>query len=83
MIERHSRTNQRPAVVGVAIVFSLLAGGPALAASRQARENLARQACLDGNFAEGVSILSKLFVETKNVTYIFNQGRCFEQNRRY
>jgi len=43
----------------------------------------ARTACLDGNYTEGVTILSKLFVETKDVTYIFNQGRCFEQNRRY
>ncbi len=43
----------------------------------------ARTACLDGNYTEGVAILSKLFVETKDVTYIFNQGRCFEQNRRY
>jgi hypothetical protein len=24
-----------------------------------------------------------LFVETQNTTYIFNQGRCFEQNRMY
>ncbi len=83
MPERHSHTIRRPAAVGVAIVFSLLASGPASAASRQARENVARQECLDGNYIEGVSILSKLFVETKDVTYIFNQGRCFEQNRRY
>jgi tetratricopeptide (TPR) repeat protein len=61
--------------------------GPVLAASKkpnkQVREGEARAACLDGNYSEGVSILSKLFVETKNATYIFNQGRCFEQNRRY
>ncbi len=83
MIERQSRTLQTPTLVGVAIVFALLAARPASAASRQARANLARQACLDGNYAEGVAVLSKLFVETKNATYIFNQGRCFEQNRRY
>jgi len=83
MIKPCRRTTQKPAVVGVAVVFSLLTNGPALAASKQAREDVARQACLDGNYTEGVSILSKLFVETKNATYIFNQGRCFEQNRRY
>jgi tetratricopeptide (TPR) repeat protein len=64
-----------------------LVSAPVLAASKkpnkQARESAARAACLDGNYTEGVAILSKLFVETKDPTYIFNQGRCFEQNRRY
>jgi len=71
----------------VAVLFALLVSGPVLAASKkpnkQAREGAARAACLDGNYTEGVAILSKLFVETKDPTYIFNQGRCFEQNRRY
>jgi len=40
-------------------------------------------ACLNGDYNKGVSILSELFVDTKNATYIFNQGRCFEQNHRY
>ena len=64
----------------------LLADGPALAASKankQAQENAARAACLDGDYAQGVAILSKLFVQNKDLKYIFNQGRCFEQNRRY
>jgi hypothetical protein len=36
-------------------------------------------ACLSGDFAKGVAILSELFVSTKNPVYIYNQGRCFEQ----
>jgi tetratricopeptide (TPR) repeat protein len=73
---------------GVAFVFPLLMAGSVSAAAnekanRQAREGAARAACLDGNYTDGVAILSKLFVETKDPTYIFNQGRCFEQNRRY
>jgi len=70
----------------VALVTLLCAAGPALAASKankQAKENSARLACLNGDYTEGVAILSKLFVESKDPTYIFNQGRCFEQNRRY
>lgn len=51
--------------------------------NRQAQENEARQACLVGDFAKGSVILSKLFVDTKDPTYIYNQGRCFEQNRQY
>jgi tetratricopeptide (TPR) repeat protein len=80
-------STQRLVLSAVAVLFSLLVSGPVLAASKksdkQARESAARAACLDGNYAEGVAILSKLFVESKDATYIFNQGRCFEQNRRY
>jgi hypothetical protein len=50
---------------------------------RTAQEKAARKACLSGDFEKGVSILSDLFVETRDPTYIFNQARCFEQNRRY
>jgi hypothetical protein len=56
---------------------------PAAPVDKQAQENAARRACLDGNYTQGVGILTELFVEFKDVTYIFNQGRCFEQNRRY
>jgi tetratricopeptide (TPR) repeat protein len=53
------------------------------AANRQAQERKAHKACLSGDYAKGVSILSDLFVDSDDPTYIFNQGRCFEQNRRY
>jgi tetratricopeptide (TPR) repeat protein len=41
------------------------------------------KACLTGNTSKGVEILADLFIETRDPTYLFNQGRCFEQNRRY
>ena len=69
------------AALAVAPLF--LASGPAFAASRSVQERAARKACLNGDYAKGVSILSDLFVDTKDHTYIFNQGRCLEQNRRY
>lgn len=79
------RSIHRLVFFAVTVLFSL--SGPVLAASKkpdkQAREGAARTACLDGNYTEGVAILSKLFVETKDPNFIFNQGRCFEQNRRY
>lgn len=84
---RRNRSNL--SYLAVFFVSLLLAVGPAQAASRstkpnkEAQGNAARAACLDGDFAEGVAILSQLFVQTKDPTYIFNQGRCFEQNRRY
>jgi hypothetical protein len=64
-------------------VSVLLQVKPAFAASRQPQERAARKACLTGDPAKGVSILADLFLDTKDPTYIFNQGRCFEQNRKY
>ena len=51
--------------------------------SRQSQEKAARKACLTGDFSTGVSILADLFVEYKHPIYVFNQGRCLEQNFRY
>lgn len=69
----------------IVVVPLLLAAAPAAAAApnRQAQERAARKACLNGDYAKGVDILSDLFVDTKAPNYIFNQGRCLEQNRRY
>jgi len=86
------RANLRSFTVRFALVPSamillgaatLLVAAPAHAASRQAREREARKACLVGNFAKGVSILSDLFLDTRDANYIFNQGRCLQQNHRY
>jgi len=61
----------------------LLTATPAFSASRQAQEKAARKACLSGDFGKGVSILADLFVDTREPIYVFNQGRCFEQNLQY
>jgi hypothetical protein len=53
------------------------------AESVDAKERRARTACLAGDHAKGVQLLSELFVTTMDATFIYNQGRCFEQNRRY
>jgi len=67
----------------IASVFSLLFVSRVLAASEDAKERTARKACLSGNYQKGVEILSDLFVRTKDPIFIYNQGRCFEQNGRY
>lgn len=61
----------------------LLAAPTTFAASRAAKERAARTACLAGDYGKGATILSELFVDTKDPTYIYNQGRCFEQNAHY
>ena len=75
------------------IASLLLAGAPAFAkekraidsreADRESKEREARKACLEGDYAKGVGILSDLFLDFRAPTYIFNQGRCYEQNERY
>jgi hypothetical protein len=65
----------------------LVSAAPASAASKdsskKAQEREAKKACLAGDPARGVEVLAELYVDTNDITYIFNQGRCFEQNRRY
>lgn len=64
-------------------IFLLSLSPEAYAANRQAKERTAKKACLAGDPAKGVEILADLYVDTDDITYIFNQGRCFEQNRLY
>lgn len=70
-----------------ALIIGLLVTVPALAAGKQAlqsQEQAARKACLNGDYAKGTSILSDLFIQSGgNPIFVFNQARCFEQNRRY
>jgi hypothetical protein len=74
----------RALIAGVLLATSYLFAPAAVrAASRQAQEKAARKACLSGDYAKGVSILTDLFIDSKDTNYIFNQGRCFEQSRRY
>jgi hypothetical protein len=69
--------------LGLMIAVPLILLTPlAHAAGKEANERAARKACLSGDYAKGVEILSDLFIDTKDANYIFNQARCFEQNNR-
>ena len=65
------------------LAAGLSAGSQAWAAKPQAREKQAKKACLSGDYVKGVSILADLFVDTGDPNYLYNQGRCYEQNVRY
>jgi tetratricopeptide (TPR) repeat protein len=65
------------------VVVLLLAARTASATDTADREREARTVCLAGDYAKGVAILSELFVATRDPILLYNQGRCFEQNRRY
>ena len=68
------------AAVGCAFV---LAGAPARAQAADPRETLSRSECLAGRFQAGVDLLAQMFAETGDVNYIYNQGRCYEQNGKF
>ena len=65
---RPEKRNSNPALVRALVVCAgiaipcLLAPSAAQAASRQAQERAARKACLTGDYAKGVAILSDLFL---------------------
>jgi len=74
----------RLAFTSVAVFFFL--ASPALAAGSKEvkeKEKAARKACMMGDYMKGSDILSDLFIETGDSTYIFNQARCLQQNHRW
>jgi hypothetical protein len=74
----------RSCLACVAFLTSVCLAIPsARAASQEIRERAAKKACLAGEVAKGVAILADLYVKTDDPVFIFNQGRCFEQNGRY
>lgn len=67
----------------LAVLLSLLVfPSGARADDRDARERAAKKACLSGDYATGVSLLTDLYLDTNDANYIFNQGRCYEQGNR-
>jgi hypothetical protein len=60
----------------------VLAATHANAADREEQERTARKACLTGDASRGTDILADLYIESKSPVYIYNQGRCYEQNNR-
>jgi hypothetical protein len=51
--------------------------------SSKATAKAAKKACAAGDFRKGVVILAELYVESNDTVYIFNQGRCYEQNHQW
>lgn len=73
-------------VSSLCLLVCVLLVQPARAAAKDsivAMEKAAKKACISGDYVNGVSLLSQLYVDTNDAIYVFNQGRCFEQNGRY
>jgi hypothetical protein len=70
----------------LALVLALVSAGSAGSARAQSggdtRQQKAKQACAAGRVEEGVEILAALYAESGDVNYVYNQGRCYQQNGR-
>lgn len=75
------RLSQTLAMLSAVVTSTAYARGASPAEQRQGAE--ARKACLTGDYQKGIAILSDLFVKTEAPNYIYNQGRCLEQNAKY
>ena len=67
----------------IVLLSSLVTAQAVQAGSKESKERAAKTACLSGDAAKGVALLAELYVTTNDLNYLFNQGRCFEQNGRY
>ena len=72
---------RRGSILALLMLLSLL-GGAGAARADEGRELQAKEACLGGHPDKGIELLAQLYAETNDPTYIYNQGRCFEQNGR-
>jgi tetratricopeptide (TPR) repeat protein len=72
-----------PLSIGLVIVCL---AGPAFAekpSSKAATEKAAKKACATGDYAKGVDLLADLYVESNDISWVYNQGRCYQQNNRW
>jgi tetratricopeptide (TPR) repeat protein len=71
--------------LSIGLVMACLAD-PAFAdkpLSRAAKEKAAKKACATGDYAKGVDLLADLYVEANEISWVYNQGRCYQQNNRW
>jgi hypothetical protein len=66
-----------------ALVLPFLIAHSSFAAPKDAKERAAKAACSTGDYVKGVALLAELYVASDDITYIYNQGRCYQQSGRY
>jgi hypothetical protein len=65
-----------------ALLPALISSSSTAADIREDKERAAKRACLSGDYATGVSLLTDLYLDTNDPNYLFNKGRCYEQCNR-
>jgi hypothetical protein len=80
----HRRSILIPCAVGAIAAFWSASSAMAQPAPDEVRwaamESEAQVLCASGKAEEGAILLAKLYVETGDTTWIFNGGRCYEEN---
>lgn len=76
---------RRPLLTSTALLTSVALCGTARAADLASpgddkRPNAALAACASGDVAKGIAILGELYAESRNPSFVFNQGRCYQKN---
>jgi hypothetical protein len=51
--------------------------------SKSSKEKAAKKACSVGDYQKGVEILADIYVDTNDPAYVYNQGRCYQQNGQF
>ena len=75
-----SRVSRR--ALGAILLWAALTGRTAHAQPADPRELEAKRECSAGRYQRGVDLLAALYVETSEPIYVYNQGRCYEENGR-
>ena len=70
-------------VLGLVVVFLASPASAEKVKPKTAREKAAQKACALGDYEKGVDILADLLVGSDDPNYVFNQGRCYQQNNRW
>jgi hypothetical protein len=70
-------------VVAVTLLGALAAPAIARGQERDPREGEAQRACLTGDSQRGIDLLAQLYIASDDVNYLYNQGRCLQQNGRF
>jgi hypothetical protein len=70
-------------VIALVSLSVLLAARTSIDDKLVQREKAAKKACAAGDYKEGVEILAGLYVDTDDPTYVYNQGRCYQQNHQW
>jgi len=78
---------RRLLLTSTALLTGLALSGAARAADpapggEDKRPNAALAACASGDVTKGIAILGELYAETRNPSYVYNQGRCFQKNNK-
>jgi len=70
------------AAIAFVVAGAIVAASMPARAQQDPRELEAKKACLSNRPDRGIELLADLYAESNDPTYIYNQGRCYQQNGR-